>query len=74
MASSDEIKDELEKALRKVYDSDDFASGIIARTRTPENWETMLSFIDKAQELGDEVTHDNLVALSIVLKKKLRKG
>ena len=73
MEDSESVRVELEKYLRSVYDDDDFVYGTIACTKTPENWNTMLDFVAKAEELGDEVTHDDLAALSIVLKRKLRK-
>lgn len=68
-----EIRKELEQVLRNIYDDDDFALGTVFCLETPENWETMLRFVAKAEELGDEVTHDDLLALSIVLEGKLHK-
>ena len=73
MDDSESIRAEVEKYLRSVYDDDDFVYGTVACAKTPENWDTMLRFVAKAEELGDEVTHDDIIALSIVLKRKLRK-
>ena len=71
MADSN-LRCELETVLRSVYDEDNFVYGTLACAGTEENWNTMLKFIAKAEEVGDDVTHDDLVALSIVLKRKTR--
>lgn len=65
-----ELKKRLEQALRSVYDEDGFVYGTIICAKTPSNWEIMLDYISKAEELGEEVTHDDLVALSLILKKR----
>ena len=65
------VRRELEGLLRSVYDDDDFVYCTIACAETPENWGEMLRFAAKAEEMGDEVTHDDLVALSLVLERKL---
>lgn len=64
---------ELEDILRSYFDDDDFAKGTVFCLKTEENWKTMLEFIAKANELGDEITHDDLLALSIVLEKRMDK-
>lgn len=70
-ANEHELKEELERVLREFYYDDDFVYGTIKRARTPENWSVMLDFVDMAKKKGDVLTQDDLIALSIVLKKRL---
>ena len=63
-------RERLERVLRSVYDDDDFAIGTLACLKTDENCEEMLEVIRYADSVGDELTHDDLVALSIVIRKR----
>ena len=64
------LKQELEIRLRKIYDDDEFVRCVFIVAGNDENYRKMLAFIDKAESLGDDVTHDDIVALSVVLSNE----
>ena len=64
------IKATIEEKLRAIYDDDDFVYGTIACLKTTSNAEEMLAFFDAAERAGDPVTHDDAIALSIVISER----
>ena len=66
-----EMRRALEEAARERYDNDDFVRCFLGMLKTEENMETALLFIEKANEVGDEVTHDDIVGLGYVLRSRL---
>lgn len=60
--------------MRSIYDDDEFVRCVIREAKTEENWGTMLAFVEKASELGDPVTYEDMVALSLVLRERSDKA
>lgn len=63
----------LEEKLRNIYDDDDFVKCMF--TMTNERWkrEKMIGFIEMANNLGDEVTYEDMVKLGMLLYEKENK-
>ena len=53
--------------LRGIYDDDDFVCGTMSNCGGEAAWEKMLAFIMVANERGEPVTSDDVLALSLVL-------
>lgn len=61
---------ELEPILRELYDNDDFVQGVIANAKTDDNLNTIQQYIATGRSLGDEITSDEIIDLSILLSRK----
>lgn len=68
----EELKSQLEPLLRNVYDDDEFVYCVFVNLGNDRNVEKMLSFFEVAKEQGDEVSHDDIVTLSIILDNELQ--
>lgn len=66
-----ELRSALEKACRERYDNDEFVRCFLGMLMTEENMETAFLFIEKANEVGDEVTYEDLVGLALILRSRL---
>lgn len=64
------LREMLAKKLRKIYDDDDFVFCTMTINGNDRNHFKMLSFIEKAEELGDAVLPGDIVALSLVLAEE----
>lgn len=66
----DDIKIWLNDRLRKIYDNDDFVNSIFNRLPEERKLEELYKFINYADNIGDEVTHDMVIQLSFIIKNK----
>ena len=66
------IKEDLEKELRRLYDDNDNVLGVMTISGK-ENWSRILGFIQKAEELGDDITCDDISKLALIMKKSVTK-
>lgn len=57
------IKRKLFDKLKAIHPDKDFVLGVVSNAKTDDNYQAIIDFIDK----GDEVTVDNIIALSILL-------
>jgi hypothetical protein len=67
------ISEELKNRLVSFYDNRDFLIGVMSNVKTDEKRQKMIDFMDKAEEVGDEITSDDLILLSVVLGNKEKK-
>lgn len=67
------ISEELKNRLVRFYDNRDFLIGVMSNVKTDEKRQKMIDFMDKAEEVGDEITSDDLILLSVVLGNKEKK-
>ena len=63
------IKRELFEKLKKISNDKDFVVGVISNAGTYENYQELINFIDR----GENVTVENLIALSILLDDSTEK-
>lgn len=66
-----DVREQLERELRAIYDDDEFVLCVIGQAKSEENHRTILSFIEKAREEGDEATYEDMVGLSLILRERL---
>ena len=69
-SAADSIKSDLSSRLRSLYDDHDYVDGCLDLAGSPGNMETMIAFMNKAEEVGDPVTSDYMLALALVLCDK----
>lgn len=67
------VKKELISELRKIYDNKDFVCGVVSNAGYENAWSVMLDFIRTARRLGDDITSDNLLLLSLDLREEEEK-
>jgi hypothetical protein len=68
--SSNDIRTELARRLRTLWDNDEFVESTIGMCAYERNWEKMLAFIEHAESIGDAVTAGDMAALALVLRKE----
>ncbi|MEE1273399.1 MAG: hypothetical protein UHI81_02740 [Olegusella sp.] len=68
-STADSIKSELSSRLRSLYD-DDYVEGCLDLAGSSENMETMIAFMNRAEEVGDPIISDDMLALALVLCDK----
>lgn len=68
----DGLKAELAERLRKLWDSDEYVETTIVMCRYEENWNKMLEFMNRAEAEGDELTADDMTALSLILREEYK--
>ena len=61
---------ELAMKLRKLWDNDNYAKGIITFAKTEKNIITISQFIDMSYRLNEEITADDISYLLEVLENK----
>ncbi|MDO4807587.1 MAG: hypothetical protein Q4A07_10095 [Coriobacteriales bacterium] len=59
-----------ERAIRDICDDDEFVYCARTVAKTEENMDTALAFIEKAREVGDEITYEDIVALITVIRRR----
>lgn len=67
---SDSVSDtgkQLVKELRIIWDDRNFILGAMSNAGSKKAWEKMLDYIHMARRMGDEVTSDDILILSIKL-------
>lgn len=64
------LDETLEAELRTVWNNDDFVLGVMTNAGAGEGRETVLAFIEKAHELGDDITSDDLLLLSVAIAER----
>ncbi len=69
-STADSIKSELSSRLRSLYDDDDYVEGCLDLAGSSENMETMIAFMNRAEEVGDPIISDDMLALALVLCDK----
>jgi len=62
-----EIKKELIKELKEIWDNKDFVCGAICNAGTEESMEEMYNYIINAKESGEEITSDEILLVSLGL-------
>ncbi len=65
-----DVGKELVYLLKEISDDRNFILGCMSNAPSDESWEVMIRFINKAKELGEEVTQDDVLQLSIILSDK----
>lgn len=63
LAKNGNMKRILFEKLRSIYPNRDFVTGVISNAETRENFQHIIDFIDR----GEDVTAENITALSILL-------
>lgn len=61
-----EIKRKLFDKLKEFYNDKDFVGGVISNTKTDEERQVIIDYIDK----GENVTTDKITLLGLSLKRK----
>lgn len=61
-----EIKRKLFDKLKEIYNDKDFVCGVISNTKTDEERQVIIDYIDK----GEDVTSDKITLLGLNLKRK----
>ena len=61
-------KSELIKELRNIYDNKDFVCGVISNAGYERAWSIILDYIRTAKRLGEDISTDNLLLLSLDLR------
>lgn len=67
---SKSVADTFERAMRDIFDNDEFVFCACVVAKTEENMNTVLDFIGKSDEVGDVVTHDDIVSLISILRDR----
>ena len=62
------IKSELVKELRSIYDNKDFVCGVVSNAGYEHAWSILLDYIRTAKQLGEDLSTDNLLLLSLDLR------
>lgn len=62
-----EIKKELIKELKEIWDNKDFVCGAICNAGTEESMEEMYNYIINAKESSEEITSDEILLMSLGL-------
>ena len=62
-----EIKKELIKELKEIWDNKDFVCGAICNAGTEESIEEMYNYIINAKESSEEITSDEILLVSLGL-------
>lgn len=62
-----EIKKELIKELKEIWDNKDFVCGAICNAGTEESMEEMYNYIINAKESSEEITSDEILLVSLGL-------
>ena len=57
------VKRKLFEKLKEIYPDRDFVVGVISNVDTDENYQKIIDFIDK----GEDVSVESIIALSILL-------
>ena len=60
----------LVRLLRDIYDDHDFVCGTMSNCGGDKAWEEMCEFIAYADEHGEQITSDDILALSLSLGEK----
>ncbi len=68
----DEIDAELERALRAISDDDEFVDSTLKRAGSKANKSEMLSYIESCREAGEPVTDEDMIVMSVLLKRRSR--
>ena len=63
------IKKELVQELRAIYDNKDFVCGAISNAGGEDAWKVMLDYIRTSKQLGDSLTSDDILLLSLDLRE-----
>ena len=66
----------LMELLKNIYNDHDFVCGTMSNCGSEDAWKKMYDYISYANEHGETVTSDDVLALSLVLgdKKEVGKG
>lgn len=56
--------------LKQLYDNPDYICGVMSNAPGDDNWRLLLDYMDTAERLYEEVTSDDILALSVVLSEK----
>ena len=62
-----EIKKELIKELKEIWDNKDFVCGAVCNAGTEESMEEMYNYIINAKESSEEITSDEILLVSLGL-------
>jgi|GEM_PF-1665465 hypothetical protein len=66
----DGIDAELDRALRAIRDDDEFVDGTLKRASSRENKTEMLRYIESCREAGEPVTDEDMILMSVLLKRR----
>ncbi len=65
-----EIRRELMKELKNIYDNEDFVCSTVDIARTEDAWNTIIDYIRTARLNGDNVTSDEIQLIAIRLREE----
>ena len=67
------IKSELVRELRNIYDNKDFVCGVVSNAGYEHAWSILLDYIRTANRLGEDISTDHLLLLSLDLRDEEEK-
>lgn len=67
MKKISEIGQKLMDMLVEIDDSKDFVLGVMCNAGNDNAWQKIIDFIEHARNVGDEVTNEQLIKISVYL-------
>ena len=64
------IVNELKRRLWEIYNDWDFVMGILCIAHGDKTWGKLLSFLEIAEEVGDQVSSDLITAVALKIGKE----
>ena len=68
-----EVKSELIRELRNIYENKDCVCGVVSNAGYEHAWSRILDYIKTAKSLGEPLSSDNLLLLSLELRDEEEK-